>query len=253
MDAHGPILPHELDAGYRRFRRTRYPLTRKRYRRLASEGQRPTVAVIGCSDSRAAPETVFDAGPGELFVVRNIAGLVPVYEPDFGDHGVSAALEYAVLALAVRHVIVLGHGRCGGIEAALDPSGPLSGDGLRRDVGAAGSASSLPSSTSTRRPTRPCVGAPWSSARSSARSRTCAPFHGSTRASGMGRSTSTAPGSTSRWASSTRCRPTAGSRSADRRRTLRPHERRQDIAIDQTPEWQALAAHHATVRDAPPA
>ncbi len=127
MEAHGPILPHELDAGYRRFRRTRYPLTRKRYRRLASEGQRPTVAVIGCSDSRAAPETVFDAGPGELFVVRNIAGLVPVYEPDLGDHGVSAALEYAVLALAVRHVIVLGHGRCGGIEAALDPSGPLSG------------------------------------------------------------------------------------------------------------------------------
>lgn len=127
MDAHGSVLPHELDAGYRRFRRTRYPLTRKRYRRLASEGQRPTVAVIGCSDSRAAPETVFDAGPGELFVVRNIAGLVPVYEPDRGDHGVSAALEYAVLALAVRHVIVLGHGRCGGIEAALDPSGPLSG------------------------------------------------------------------------------------------------------------------------------
>ena len=70
---------------------------------------------------------MFDAGPGELFVVRNIAGLVPVYEPDLGDHGVSAALEYAVLALAVRHVIVLGHGRCGGIEAALDPSGPLSG------------------------------------------------------------------------------------------------------------------------------
>ena len=70
---------------------------------------------------------MFDAGPGELFVVRNIAGLVPVYEPDLGGHGVSAALEYAVLALAVRHVIVLGHGRCGGIEAALDPSGPLSG------------------------------------------------------------------------------------------------------------------------------
>ena len=82
--------------------------------------------VIGCSDSRSAPETVFDAGPGELFVIRNIAGLVPVYQPDAGNHAASAALEYAVLALGVRHIIVFGHGRCGGIEAALDLSGPLS-------------------------------------------------------------------------------------------------------------------------------
>ena len=126
MATHKPILPTELDAGYRRFRRTRYPVARKRYRRLGTEGQRPTVAVIGCSDSRSAPETVFDAGPGELFVIRNIAGLVPVYEPDDRYHAASAALEYAVLALGVRHIVVLGHGRCGGIEAALDPSGPLS-------------------------------------------------------------------------------------------------------------------------------
>jgi carbonic anhydrase len=121
-----PILPTELDAGYRRFRRARYPALRKRYRRLGTEGQRPTVAVVGCSDSRSAPETVFDAGPGELFVLRNIAALVPSYEPDDRNHATSAALEYAVLALGVRHILVLGHGRCGGIEAALDPNNPLS-------------------------------------------------------------------------------------------------------------------------------
>ncbi len=119
-------LPAELEAGFGRFRRTRYAAARKRYRRLGTEGQRPTVAIIGCSDSRSAPETIFDAGPGELFVIRNIAGLVPVYEPDDRHHAASAALEYAVLALGVRHILVLGHGRCGGIEAALDPSGPLS-------------------------------------------------------------------------------------------------------------------------------
>ncbi len=75
--------------------------------------------VIACSDSRSGPETIFDAGPGELFVVRNVAGLVPAYAPDAASHGASAALEFAVLALAVRSIVVLGHGRCGGIGAAL--------------------------------------------------------------------------------------------------------------------------------------
>lgn len=112
-------LPPELDAGYRRFRATRYRAERERWRQLGEEGQRPATMVIACSDSRSGPETVFDAGPGELFVVRNVAGLVPVYAPDAASHGASAALEFAVLALGVRSIVVLGHGRCGGISAAI--------------------------------------------------------------------------------------------------------------------------------------
>ena len=75
--------------------------------------------VIACCDSRAAPETIFDCGPGELFVVRNVANLVPPYEPDGIYHSTSAALEFAVQALKIRDIIVMGHGRCGGIQAAL--------------------------------------------------------------------------------------------------------------------------------------
>ena len=127
MAADKPILPSELDAGYPALPADALPGWRASAtggwgRRVSGRRSRS----IGCSDSRSAPETVFDAGPGELFVIRNIAGLVPVYEPDDRYHGASAALEYAVLALGVRHIVVLGHGRCGGIEAALDPSGPLS-------------------------------------------------------------------------------------------------------------------------------
>lgn len=121
-----PDLPDRLLAGYRRFRASRYPAERERWRELGDDGQRPTTMVIACSDSRSAPETVFDAGPGDLFVVRNVAGLVPVHAPDGGSHGVSAALEFGVIALEVRSVVVLGHGRCGGIKAALDGPPKLS-------------------------------------------------------------------------------------------------------------------------------
>lgn len=83
--------------------------------------------VIACCDSRAAPETIFNAPPGDIFVVRNVANLVPPYEPDGNYHSTSAALEFAVQSLKVKHILVLGHGRCGGIKAALDPSSdPLS-------------------------------------------------------------------------------------------------------------------------------
>jgi carbonic anhydrase len=118
-------LPPELRDGYRRFREGRYATDAERYRHLADAGQRPHTLVVSCSDSRSAPESVFDAGPGELFVVRNVAGLVPVFAPDARPHGVSAALEYGVVALSVDSVVVLGHGRCGGIAAALEPAGPL--------------------------------------------------------------------------------------------------------------------------------
>jgi carbonic anhydrase len=121
----GP-LPAHLDAGYRRFRAGRYAADHERYRALASAPQRPPTMVVACSDSRSAPEAIFDAGPGELFVVRNVAGLVPVYAPDARSHAASAALEYAVLALGVGSIVVLGHGRCGGIAAAIDAHDPLS-------------------------------------------------------------------------------------------------------------------------------
>jgi carbonic anhydrase len=80
----------------------------------------------GCCDSRVSPEVIFDARPGELFVVRNVANLVPVYQPDSGAHGVSAALEYAVSVLKVKHIVVLGHAQCGGIRAFIDKTAPLS-------------------------------------------------------------------------------------------------------------------------------
>jgi len=116
------LLPEPLLSGYRRFIEGRYLQETQTYRQLARDGQTPETMVIACCDSRAAPETIFGAGAGELFVVRNVANLVPPYNPDGDFHGTSAALEFAVQALRVRHVVVMGHGRCGGIKAALDPA-----------------------------------------------------------------------------------------------------------------------------------
>src|ERR1700712_5763692 len=127
-------FPTSLLDGYRNFMSGRYVDERERYRMLAEEGQSPSTLVIACSDSRAAPETIFDAGPGELFVIRNVANMVPPYEPDGHFHATSAALEFAVQSLKVKDIVVMGHGRCGGIRAALDPSAePLSpGDFIGR-------------------------------------------------------------------------------------------------------------------------
>ncbi|MDR7145898.1 carbonic anhydrase [Rhizobium sp. BE258] len=127
-------FPGTLLDGYRNFMSGRYADARDRYKTLAENGQNPTTLVIACCDSRAAPELIFDAGPGELFVIRNVANLVPPYEPDGHFHATSAALEFAVQALKVTDIVVMGHGRCGGIRAALDPSAePLSqGDFIGR-------------------------------------------------------------------------------------------------------------------------
>jgi carbonic anhydrase len=119
-------FPQHLLEGYRTFTSQRLPTEQTRYRELAERGQAPAVMVIGCCDSRVSPEVIFDAGPGELFVVRNVANLVPVYQQDGGAHGVSAALEYAVRALRVKHIVVLGHAQCGGIRAFIDKAAPLS-------------------------------------------------------------------------------------------------------------------------------
>ncbi|NLS05852.1 carbonic anhydrase [Rhizobium sp. P32RR-XVIII] len=127
-------FPTPLLDGYRNFMNGRYADASDRYRTLAENGQNPTTLVIACCDSRAAPELIFDAGPGELFVIRNVANLVPPYEPDGHFHATSAALEFAVQALKVTDIVVMGHGRCGGIRAALDPNAePLSpGDFIGR-------------------------------------------------------------------------------------------------------------------------
>lgn len=113
MEGFGNLLE-----GYRRFRANRVERERNRWKELA-EGQSPRAAIIACSDSRADPATIFDTDPGEIFVVRNVANLVPPYERGGGRHGVSAALEFAVTQLNVPEVMVMGHERCGGIYAAL--------------------------------------------------------------------------------------------------------------------------------------
>src|SRR5215475_1219907 len=119
-------LPRRLYDGYRAFRAGRLPTEQSRYRELAERGQAPETMVVGCCDSRVSPEVIFDARPGELFVVRNVANLVPPYSPDGLYHGVSAALEFAVGALGVKHIVVLGHARCGGVRAFAEDSAPLS-------------------------------------------------------------------------------------------------------------------------------
>lgn len=130
-------FPERLLNGYRNFMSGRFNEQQKRYRALAETGQKPKTLMIACCDSRAAPETIFDAGPGELFVIRNVANLVPPYEPDSQYHATSAALEFAVQSLRVSDIVVMGHGRCGGIKAALDPdAGPLSpGDFIGKWMG----------------------------------------------------------------------------------------------------------------------
>lgn len=110
---------NRLVEGYRRFRAGTWPAERARYESLAQEGQRPETLVISCSDSRVDPQTVFNARPGELFVVRNVAALIPPYQPDARYHGTSAALEFGVRVLKVSRVVVLGHAQCGGVQAMV--------------------------------------------------------------------------------------------------------------------------------------
>jgi carbonic anhydrase len=119
-------LPERLIEGYEAFRTGRLLREQSRYRELAEHGQSPETMVIGCCDSRVSPNVIFDAGPGELFIVRNVANLVPPFSPDDAYHGVSAALEFAVQVLRVKHIVVLGHARCGGIRAFAEPREPLS-------------------------------------------------------------------------------------------------------------------------------
>jgi carbonic anhydrase len=114
------LLPGRLLEGYEVFLRGRFRREQDRYRELADRGQSPQVLLIGCCDSRVSPEVIFDADPGEIFVLRNIANLVPPYAPDGERHGTSAALEYAVKVLQVAHIVVMGHAMCGGVRAYVE-------------------------------------------------------------------------------------------------------------------------------------
>lgn len=111
-------IPRDLEAGYRRFRQERFVAEAERYKSLA-RGQQPATMIIACADSRVDPASIFSAAPGELFVVRNVAALVPPFEDSGTYHGTSAALEFAVNELKVANIVVMGHGMCGGIAAAL--------------------------------------------------------------------------------------------------------------------------------------
>lgn len=118
----------EMIAGYRRFRGGVYSEQAELYRQLG-EGQDPDIMLIGCADSRAEPSDIFNAAPGQMFVVRNVANLVPPYQPNGGLHGVSAALEFAVNILKVKIIVVMGHGGCGGVTASLTKNdSPLIGE-----------------------------------------------------------------------------------------------------------------------------
>ena len=126
-------LPQRLIDGYGAFTSGRLQSEQDRYRELAEHGQTPEIMVIGCCDSRVSPEVIFDARPGELFVVRNVANLVPPYETDGKYHGVSAALEFGVGVLKVKHIVILGHAHCGGIRAYAEDTAPISpGDFIGR-------------------------------------------------------------------------------------------------------------------------
>jgi carbonic anhydrase len=113
-------FPDHLTDRYRRFKHRHFEPNIEQYEELATYGQSPDVMIVSCCDSRVDPETIFSAMPGELFVMRNVANLIPPYETGGTYHGVSAAIEFAVLNLRIKHLVVMGHSGCGGIKAALD-------------------------------------------------------------------------------------------------------------------------------------
>jgi carbonic anhydrase len=118
-------FPENLADRFRRFKQRHFLPNAEQYEELATYGQTPEAMIISCSDSRVDPETIFSAMPGELFVARNVANLVPPYETGGKFHGVSAAIEFAALNLRVKHLIVMGHSGCGGVKAALDQSAAI--------------------------------------------------------------------------------------------------------------------------------
>lgn len=121
-------FPHSLKARYNEFKSKQFSVDAASYHQLAEHGQSPEVMVISCADSRVDPDVIFSAKPGDLFVVRNVANLVPPYETSGQYHGVSAALEFAVLNLHIMHLVIMGHSGCGGIKAAVSQDAAVQTD-----------------------------------------------------------------------------------------------------------------------------
>ncbi len=117
-------MPNHLIEGLQRFQTETFPRLRDEYRRLVDEGQAPATLFIGCADSRVVPDLLLDAGPGDLFVLRNVANQVPPFEPGGAHHGTAAGIEYAVVHLGVTDIVVCGHSHCGGIRALYDDPNP---------------------------------------------------------------------------------------------------------------------------------
>jgi carbonic anhydrase len=122
------MFPKTLADGYRLWRDEKLPSEKGRLAQLAALGQAPQALIIGCCDSRVSPETIFSSGPGELFVLRNVANVIPPFRPDGKHHGTSAAVEFAISGLAVPHIVVMGHSQCGGIRAHLSAEADTAGD-----------------------------------------------------------------------------------------------------------------------------
>lgn len=118
-----PVWKQNLITGYQNFRKGAYRAQKDMFEEVGKHGQHPDVMVIACSDSRANPSTIFNAYPGEIFVIRNVANIVPPYDPSTGFHGTSSAIEFAVKALKVKAIMVMGHESCGGVQAFLDDVG----------------------------------------------------------------------------------------------------------------------------------
>lgn len=125
--------PHQLIEGFRRFRERHFTSNDDLYHHLVAQGQTPKVLVVACCDSRVDPAIVLDCAPGDLFVIRNVANLVPPSESLAGHHGTSAALEYGVRNLGVQHIIVLGHAHCGGIHMLVESGGKNNPDSFIDD------------------------------------------------------------------------------------------------------------------------
>lgn len=122
-------FPENLTDRYRRFKHRHFEPNADHYEELATHGQDPETMIVSCCDSTVDPETIFSAVPGELFVARNVANLIPPFEKSGFFHGASAAIEYAVLNLRIKQIIVLGHSGCGGVRAALDHNAAIQTDG----------------------------------------------------------------------------------------------------------------------------